>query len=514
MTWDKDEIKKALASRGIISDPNSKLAQVGKRLGQDFLSQASGGLVAPSAQTAAVMNPASAMGAAPAPTREGGAVQEVGVGAQDVAAGRKKPMAVFSPGVSAEGPPAAADQGLSIKDIMNLGGRGSAGGWQQMEAAPVKQAYGQAFDAAGNAINAETAANVGMSRAEADAARAKAGVMMQARADAQAAEQNRQIQIQNHFAESQKLAQDVKDVDVDPDSYYGNGAGGVLKRAMLMIASSMGGYAAGLRGGPNTVQEAIDKDIDRFVQGQKMEYQKRAGLLQASDTRFGQLMQKFGDERAAESALKADLYGAAQAQGEGMLADAKGEQAQAEGQKNVAGLAMSKADYVKGTFRYAAPTAGMSPLEALKIKQQMEAGAADVDLKRAQAEKLRSEGGKNEPNPDLELAKSTAAGIGKGSAAPGVDLPGIVGGRRGVGDAYEMWDARLNDAAAQAIKLRGGRVNEQTIAMEKKNLFGDRSPAAIEEGKRKLLELARIKGGKGGGGGGESASDEPESFKE
>lgn len=310
------------------------------------------------------------------------------------------------PPVPAGAVPGPVDTTPSIGQIMQIGGRGSPGGFRHMEAAPVGEAYGNAFAAGEQATQHETEANKDAAQAEGDAARSRAGVIMGAREEAAKAEERRAKVLQDHAAQSAKLAQDVRDTDMDPDSYYGQGAGGVLKRGLLLIATSLGGYSAGLRGGPNTVQDSIDKDIDRFVAGQKSEYAKRQGLLQQSNSRFGQLMQQFGDERAAESALKADMYGAVEAQGQGIIADAKGGQIDAAGEKTLAGISLQKAQHLDDRTKYIAPTAGMSPLQAAEWKLKMQQGEqglrkGEADIEKTTAEAEHARAGGTEKKPDM-----------------------------------------------------------------------------------------------------------------
>ena len=505
--WNKyrDELIKA----GVVADPRSKLAQTGRRVAQDVGWSLGAGLLKPSAETQAVIAPQ--MGAAPAPTRAGGAQQEVGVGARDVAADAQKPQVLYAPGVSAGG--SGAGGGLpSIQDIMNAGGHGSPGGFQRMEAKNVGEAYDKAFDAQTQAIGSETEAGKQAVQAESNAYLGRAAALENARQQAADAEANRQQLIDQHFAESKQLAQNLKDTDLNPDSYYGDGAGGVIKRGLMILASAFGGYAAGLRGGPNTVQESIDRDIDRFVQGQKAEYQKRAGMLQDSNTRFGQLMQRFGDERAAEAAMKADMLGAVEAQGQALMSDAKQGQVSAQGEKALANVAGARAQHEEQVTKYVPPTAGMSPIQAMEIQQRMQAGAANIAKTEAETAELNRRGqGAQGGNPDLELAQNIAGRIGAKDKGASVDIMGV--GRVGAGDKYEMWKSNLDDAAALAIKLRGGRVNADSIKAERQTLFGDGNDAAVKAGMAKLQELARIKGGKGGGGAA-PAGGAPESFEE
>lgn len=369
---------------------------------------------------------------------------------------------VYAPGVDA-GPAKPSESGggvddLSIAQIQALGGRGSAGGWHRMEAKGVGEAYGKAFGAEEGAAKAETEANKGMARVEGDVARMRAGTLVDARQQAMDAEANRQKAIADHFAESRKLAQDMRDTDVDPDSYYGQGASGVIKRGLMILATSLGGYAAGLRGGPNTVQDQLDKDIERFVQGQKAEYQKKAGLLQQSDTRFGQLMQKFGDERAAENALKADLLGAVEAQGQGMVADAKGGQIDAAGQKALAGVGMQRAQREDAVTKYAAPVGQMTPLQAAEWKLKMQGQKATIDKTVAETEEARAK------------AAAGAGGKGKKGLPPGVisQMSSIQSAQQALDDEIALAEDKTVSLAERNVRSKR---NLDALALEIPHAF-------------------------------------------
>lgn len=527
MDWDKwkkglAEYQNALAEKGVTLPGTSIGITPGTIAGaRDLASVSTGGIVAPAAPGEGILKPETRQLLIP-PTqqmlpsddasRAGGAVQDVGQGAQRVDKDRKQPGAIFATpaGPGAEGGP--ADDTPSLQTIMALGGKGSPGGWARHEAAPVSAAYNTAFDAQGNAINAQTNAAAHVADVEAQEKLGMAGTIEGARAQAAAAEARRQQTIDAHFAEQQKLMDDVRQSKIDPDQVW-SGAGGALRRIGAVFAMAMGGYAAGLRGGPNQAADIIDKMVDRDVDAQKSELAKKQSMLQQSNTKFGQLMQKFGDERAAEAAMKADLYAGAQAHADAMIADAKTDQQRAQGEALRADLAGKYADHVASVYKYASPSAGMSPLDAIKFQQSLRKNEADIDKTKAEADKMRREGeGKTEGNPDLELAQRIAGRIGKDSKGASVDIMGV--GRVGGGDTYGMWKANLRDAAKLSLKLRQQKINDEAIKKEQEDLFGDGNNEAVRAGMAKLQELAAIKGGGGKGSKGGGPAAPPDSFEE
>lgn len=532
MDWDKwkkglAEYQNALAEKGVTLPGTSIGITPGTIAGaRDLASVSTGGMVAPSAPGAGILKPETRqllipptqqMAPDPSASREGGAVQDVGPGAQRVDKERVKPKAEYVPaGPGAEGGP--ADNTPSLETIMRLGPRGSAGGWQRHEAEPVTEAYANAFTAQGQANVAQTNAAAHLAQVDAQGKQNMADTIALANEHAGAAEARRQQAIDAHFAEQQKLMDDVRQSKIDPDQVW-SGAGGALRRIGAVFAMAMGGYAAGLRGGPNQAADIIDKMVDRDVDAQKTELAKKQSLLQQSNTKFGQMMQKFGDERAAAAAMKADLYAGAQAHADAMIADAKTDQQRAQGEALRADLMAKRADHVAQVYKYAAPTTGMSALQAIEIQQRIRKNEADTkkteaetENTRATAEKTRREAaGDTGGNPDLELAQRIAGRIGKDSKGASVDIMGV--GRVGGGDKYGMWRANLRDAAKLSLKLRGQKINDEAIKKEQEDLFGDGNDEAVRAGMAKIQEIARIKGGGGKGSKGGPA-EPPDSFEE
>lgn len=357
------------------------------------------------------------------------------------------------------GPGQADDDGLgmSFKQYASLAPKGSPGGWREMQAKPVKEQQEKANLSQSIADQATTEANTGVSEAQAAGHYSMAGVAEAARMEAEKAEQRRQSIMDSHVQEQNKLAKDVADFKINPDDYYGSGGAAVLKRSLNIIATSLGGYAAGLRGGPNIVQESIDRDIDRFVDAQKAELSKKQGLLQQSNSRFGQLVQQFGDQRAAEAAMKADLYSAVQAQAEGLVQNAKTDQQRADGLQRVAAAEQKKTEQLDHAYKLIPATSGPSVQSLLKDYQAAQKNAAEISH-------LRSETAVNR-------AKAEAGG-----GAPKKGLPGgVITQLSSIDSAVQALDDEIALSKDDKIPLADRRArskrNLDTLSLEIPHAF-------------------------------------------
>lgn len=79
---------------------------------------------------------------------------------------------------------------------------------------------------------------------------------------------------------------------------------GTLAGMMSGLAIALGGYAQGLRGGPNAGLEIVNQSIQGEIDSQRMKYEAMKDRAAAARTAYGQALQLYGDPNAAE----ADLY--------------------------------------------------------------------------------------------------------------------------------------------------------------------------------------------------------------
>lgn len=177
----------------------------------------------------------------------------------------------------------------------------------------------------------------------------------------EARERGRQAIIDQHLEDQANLADDIRNFKVDPSKAFGDGVLGGFRRIAAIISVSLGGYAAGLRGGPNLGAQMVDSMIDKEIDAQKTELEKRKGLLSESRSLLAQKMQQFGDMRIAEAAAKADALEAVKAQIEASMANANSDIVKANGK-----LLLAQADDELGRLNneimgWQGPTVGGNP---------------------------------------------------------------------------------------------------------------------------------------------------------
>lgn len=136
----------------------------------------------------------------------------------------------------------------------------------------------------------------------------------QGKQEAQAARQQQasdQSLMDHYNAKSQEIDSermavynDLKAGHIEPNHYLQSMSG--FGQAMTAIGLALGGYGAGINGGPNTAMEFLNKQIDRDVEAQKAEMGKKNNLLSHLQQQFGNLR----DATTMAKAIQRDLYSA------------------------------------------------------------------------------------------------------------------------------------------------------------------------------------------------------------
>ncbi|MGL4442041.1 MAG: hypothetical protein ACRCU1_00355 [Alsobacter sp.] len=160
---------------------------------------------------------------------------------------------------------------------------------------------GTAFDA--QAAAQQRAANAraaGMDR-QAEEDRAVATQLREADKARQMAAEEQAAKVEEQMGQFGKAAQDVADLEVDPDRYMASkGTGG---RIIAAIAMGLGAFAEGQGGGPNRALEIISKSIDDDIAAQQQQIAgRRAGL---TDQRYLIEQMRAAGATAEEAALAA-----------------------------------------------------------------------------------------------------------------------------------------------------------------------------------------------------------------
>jgi hypothetical protein len=122
----------------------------------------------------------------------------------------------------------------------------------------------------------------------------------------------------------ERVQREVLDQDIDPNRYVGNMS--TMGRVSTALGLILGGIGAGMTGGKNLAFEALQNAIDRDVDAQKLQLDKKNNLLTA-------YYKIYGDMEQAEAATKAQLMSMAQMQAG--LITAKSQSKQAEQQNAI-----------------------------------------------------------------------------------------------------------------------------------------------------------------------------------
>lgn len=167
--------------------------------------------------------------------------------------------------------------------------------------------------------------------AEATAVGAQGQRDVQAARQQQAQEQhlmsNFQQKSQEIDAERMNVYNDLKAGHINPQHFIQSLSG--FGQAMTAIGLALGGYGAGINGGPNQAMDFLNKQIDRDVEAQKADMGKKENLLSHLNQQFGNLR----DATTMAKAMQRDLYSTKL---EEIAANSKNPIAQAKAQQIIA----------------------------------------------------------------------------------------------------------------------------------------------------------------------------------
>jgi hypothetical protein len=157
-----------------------------------------------------------------------------------------------------------------------------------------------------NAADAgESAAVDKMSAATTDANESKAAGLggqaeqaAQDAADLQAKEADRTAKMSAQEADEAKLRAEYANAEKPKDSR------GIASKLAGAIAAGLGAYGSGITKTPNYALEIINKSIDNDIQGQKDAIERKGKTADLKGNQLKALRERFGDERAAEAALR------------------------------------------------------------------------------------------------------------------------------------------------------------------------------------------------------------------
>lgn len=218
-------------------------------------------------------------------------------------------------------------------------------------------------------------------RAEAKAA----GALGNAQADLAAKQAQEAETLQNNYnqqfsmleQERQNIMTEIKESKIDPERYMGNM--GNFQKASTAIGLLLSGVGSGASGHSNMAMDFLQKNIDRDIETQKMDMNRKDNLLKAT-------MQQFGNLKDATSMAKVMMNDIYTAKIEAAAAKSKDPMAQARAQQAIGALRAASAPLQVEIAQRQAALAGIktgqvSPASAvnhLVSKEQRDAAFKEI----------------------------------------------------------------------------------------------------------------------------------------
>jgi hypothetical protein len=179
-------------------------------------------------------------------------------------------------------------------------------------------------------------------------------------------EQDRQARSKEQVDKLDKMNQDfMQTASIDPNRYWSSKSTG--QKVMASIGMALGG----LGGHGNQAIDVLKSAIDRDVDAQKTDMEKKRIGLQGQQNVYKMMLDQFGDQRAAESATKASLLNIAEMQVKQIAAQYQGPKIQAEAQKLLGNIALEKGKAAQEFMGFVKTSAGMMSADKMDRDIQM-----------------------------------------------------------------------------------------------------------------------------------------------
>lgn len=265
--------------------------------------------------------------------------------------GTKPTLASFSPTMApkgADGAPSSApssDNTLAGLQMSGLKGINSAFDSQQAGIAAKAAAEGEAGTKSGQALDA---LNANLQKMDAQA----------------------QQRAQASRADLDGMQKSIMDTKIDPNRFWNNLDTG--QRVQAGIALALGGLAQGVSGGKvsNAAADTIQNSISRDIDSQKVDLGKK-------QTVYGNMLEKYKDDRAADLATRSNAISVAQNQVQSILAKAQSPIAIANGK-----ILMGQLDQTRAGLN---TEFGMRMYQ-LQQKSNLQGGASGINAEALPAE--------------------------------------------------------------------------------------------------------------------------------
>lgn len=167
----------------------------------------------------------------------------------------------------------------------------------------VQQQMPQPDDYAQKAMDLGTSAATGQMQTEKQSANRQIDYAQKDR-QAQAAINNyHQENIQNYMGEINNVIKDLKDQKIDPNHFWNER--GTFGKASTAIGLILGGMGSGVTGGPNPALQFLNQQIDRDIEGQRMQQGQKMNMLTALQHQLGNEHDAFTMAKAMQASVYA-----------------------------------------------------------------------------------------------------------------------------------------------------------------------------------------------------------------
>lgn len=137
-----------------------------------------------------------------------------------------------------------------------------------------------------------------------------------------------QAKQRNLTNEIDNVINEVKSQKIDPNHFWNERSS--LGKVSTAIGLILGGMSAGLTGGPNPALQFLNQQIDRDVEGQRMEMSKKMNALSALQHQFGNNIDATNMLKAMQAGVYASQLTEAAAKSKDPMAMARAQQANAQ----------------------------------------------------------------------------------------------------------------------------------------------------------------------------------------
>lgn len=210
---------------------------------------------------------------------------------------------------------------------------------------------------------------------------------------ARAAEAERKAKATALLADYDAAEKDAAATKIDAGRYWASKPS--AQKVLSIIGATLGGFAAGLKGGPNHALDQLNREIERDVDEQKANLANKHASADAKRSLFAANLQAWGNEDAAHAATMAQKTAQVQAEMQRQAAESKSVEAQNQADMLGAQLAQQKAAFLEhamGAVQAGPAGGGLTPAQADKdlkflAEQEQKIGAPETReaLNRARA---------------------------------------------------------------------------------------------------------------------------------